>query len=174
MRTALTASVLSLITAAQLGVSDGAAARDNACGQIPRTEGREVEPFEAYLPTVDSALSLPKEGVFTLRLLHMSDVIYPKTPDQGGDGSFGGFVVIENIPAGRYSILLSDEVRLEALQDNERLPVLALARNSDCPGVRQAVEFQVMGQPLLLQVSDAPNRHINIAFRRIWDFQWRW
>lgn len=169
MRAALIACVLPILAAPY-----EAAARDDACGQIPRTEGREVAPFDAYLPTVDSALSLPKEGVFTLRLTHMSDVIYPKTPERGGDTSFGGFVVIENIPAGRYSILLSDEAWLEALQENQRLPMLAFDRNRDCPGVRQAVEFEVTSQPLLLQVSDAPAKQINIAFRRIWDFQWRW
>jgi hypothetical protein len=169
MRAALIACVLPILAATHEAV-----ARDDACGRISSTEGRDVEPFDAYLPAVESALSLPKEGVFSLLLRHMNDVVYPVTPDRGRDGGYGGFVTIENIPAGRYRILLSDEVWLDAVQENARLPMLAFSRDRDCPGVRQSVQFQVAGQPLTLQVSGAPERHINIAVRRIWDFQWQW
>lgn len=169
MRAVLIACVLPFLAAAH-----DAAAADDACAQIPVAQARNVKPFSDYLPTVDNALSLPKEGVFTLRLERMSDVIYPVVPERGRDGGYGGFVTIESIPAGRYRILLSDEAWLDAIQDNVRLPVLASSGDSDCPGVRQAVQFQVKGEPLTLQVSGAATRRISIAVLRIWDFKWRW
>ncbi len=169
MRAHLIACVLAVGAAAQ-----EAAARDNACGQIPATAGREVEPFSAYLPSIDNTQSLPKEGVFSLRLVPMSDVIYPVMPERGSDGLYGGFVTIESLPAGRYRVLLSDEAWIDAVQDNARLPILELDRSADCPGVRQSLQVDVTSQPLVLQVSSAPGRFINIAVRRVWEFQWRW
>jgi hypothetical protein len=169
MRALLIACVLAVSAAAQ-----EAAARDNACGQIPVTAGREVEPFSTWLPAIDSAQSLPKEGVFTLRLIQMSEVIYPVTPDRGADSGYGGFVTIESLPVGRYRILLSDVAWLDAVLDNQRLPILAFDRSDDCPGVRQIMEFDVTSQPLVLQVSGAPAPFINIAIRRVWEFEWRW
>ena len=35
---------------------------------MPSTVGRESDPFGNYMPALDSALSLPKEGAFALRL----------------------------------------------------------------------------------------------------------
>ena len=169
MRALLIACALPILAAAY-----EAAARDNACGQIPVTAGREVEPFSTYLPSIGSAQSLPKEGVFTLRLLPMGEVIYPVMPDRGSDGGFGGFATIESLPAGRYRILLSDEAWLEAVQDNVRLPILEFDRSNDCPGVRQSLSFDVTGQALVLQVSGASTGVINIAIRRVWEFEWRW
>src|SRR5471032_2405874 len=67
----LIACVLPLLTA-----SLPAAALDEDCGRVPSTAGREGDPFASYLPTIDSALSLPKEGVFALHLRPASEVIY--------------------------------------------------------------------------------------------------
>jgi hypothetical protein len=169
MRAALISCVLPILAA-----SPEAAARDNACGQIPVTAGREVEPFSTYLPTVENAQALPKEGVFLLRLLEMRDVIYPVFPERGSDSGYGGYVTIERLPAGLYRILLSDDGWLDAVQHNDRLPALAVDRNSDCPGVRQVVQFEVKNEPLTLQLSGVPQHTIDIAVRRVWDFQWRW
>ncbi len=63
---------------------------------------------------------------------------------------------------------------IDAVQDNARLPILELDRSADCPGVRQSLQVDVTSQPLVLQVSSAPGRFINIAVRRVWEFQWRW
>ena len=173
MRASLIAKVLPTVLAVGAAAQE-AAARDNACGQIPATAGREVEPFATYLPRIDTTQSLPKEGVFALRLVPASEVIYPLMPERGRDGSYGGFVIIESLPAGRYRILLSDEAWLDVVQDNARLPILEFDRSDDCPGVRQSVQIDATSQPLVLQVSGAPANLINIAIRRGWEFEWRW
>jgi hypothetical protein len=169
MRAHLIACVLAVGAAAQ-----EAAARDNACGQIPVTAGREVEPFSTWLPSIATTQSIPKEGVFTLRLAAMSEVIYPVAPERGSDSGYGGFVTIESLPVGRYRVLLSDVAWLDAVLDNQRLPILVYDRSDDCPGVHQILEFDVRSQPLVLQVSGAPFPVINIAVRRVWEFEWRW
>ena len=167
MRAALLACVLPFLAAAE------AAAEEN-CRNFSWSVGRTIDLFDEPLPVVQSGQSLPKEGVFTLRLAAMSEVIYPVTPDRGADSGYGGFVAIESLPVGRYRVLLSDVAWLDAVLDNQRLPILAFDRSDDCPGVHQIMEFDVRGQPLVLQVSGAPFPVINIAVRRVWEFEWRW
>ena len=151
-----------------------ARAQDDACGQISWSVGHEIDLFaDGFLPVVDSALSLPKEGVFALRLKPGSDVIYPVTPERGRDGSYGGLVTIERIPAGLYQIILSEEAWVDAVQDGVRLPVRAFSRIRDCPGVRQSVQFDVAGEPLTLQISGASAHLVNIAVMRVWPWPMR-
>jgi hypothetical protein len=151
-----------------------ARAQEDVCGQFSWSVGREIDLFDdGFLPTVESALSLPKEGVFALLLKPASDVIYPVTPERGRDGSYGGVVTLERIPAGRYQFILSEEVWIEAVQEGGRLPVVAFSRNSECPGVRQTVQFDTSGEPITIQVSGASVRRINIAVIRIWPWSVR-
>jgi hypothetical protein len=169
MRAALIACVLLTIAA-----SRPAAALDDDCGLVPSTAGRESDPFASYVPTVDSALSLPKEGVFAVRLRPVADVIYQVLPARGSDGGNGGIVTLENIPAGRYRIVTSEEAWIDAVQDNVRLPLLASRRVTDCPGTRQSVQVEVKGQPLTLQIGGTTAEHIKVAVLRIWPFEWKW
>jgi hypothetical protein len=170
MRARLIACVLPLLLAAGLP----AAALDDDCGRVPAIPGRESDPFESYLPVIDSALSLPKEGVFALRLRPVSEVIYPVPPERGSDGGYGGIVTLENIPAGRYRIVLSEEAWLDVVQGNERLPVLSVRHVEDCPGTRQSVHVDVRGEPLMLQFGGATARQVKVAVLRIWPFEWKW
>lgn len=165
----LIACVLPLLTA-----SLPAAALDEDCGRVPSTVGRESDPFASYVPTVDSARSLPKEGVFALRLQPVVDVIYPVQPERGSDGGYGGIVTLENIPAGRYRIVLSEEAWIDAVQGNERLPLLSVRHVLDCPGTRQSVQVEVKGEPLMLQFGGASARKVKVAVLRIWPFEWKW
>ncbi len=169
MRAVLIACVL-LIAAA----SRPAAALDDDCGLVPSTAGRDSDPFSSYVPTVDSALSLPKEGVFAVRLHPVADVIYQVMPARGSDGGNGGIVTLENIPAGRYRIVTSEEAWIDAVQDNVRLPLLSTRRVMDCPGTRQSVQVEVKGQPLTLQIGGTTAQHIKVAVLRIWPFEWKW
>ena len=63
MRALLIACVLAIVAAGR-----PAAALDDDCDLVPSTVGRESDPFGNYMPALDSALSLPKEGAFALRL----------------------------------------------------------------------------------------------------------
>ena len=136
--------------------------------------GREIDLFDEPLPTVESGLSLPKEGVFALILKPAGDVIYRVAPERGSDGAWGGTLTIESLPAGRYQIALSTEAWIDAVQHDLRLPVLASSHESDCPGVRHSVQVEVEGEALTLQIGGAQVRRLSIAVVRVWPFEWKW
>lgn len=167
MRAALIACVLPLLVATE------AAAEEN-CRNFSWSVGRPIDLFDEPLPVVENAQSLPKEGVFALVLRPVADVIYLKTPERGSDGSWGGVITLENVPAGRYQIALSEDAWVEAIQDDIRLPILASGRKDECRGVRRSLDVEVRGEPLTLQVGGAAVKRINIAVVRIWPFEWRW
>src|SRR5665213_2183602 len=100
-----------------LAASHPAAALDDDCGLVPQSPWRESDPFASYVPTIDSALSLPKEGVFAVRLRPSAEVIYMVAPERGADSGLGGIVTLENVPAGRYRIVMSEEAWVDAIQD---------------------------------------------------------
>ena len=154
-------------------VAAEAAAQDN-CRNFSWSVGRPIDLFDEPLPTVQTNQSLPKEGVFALVLRPFSDVIYPTTPERGSDGSWGGVITIENVPAGRYQIALSEDAWVEAIQDNKRLATEASTRLRECRGVRRSVDVEVQGDPLTLQIGGAIAHRLNIAVVRIWPFEWRW
>lgn len=151
-----------------------AAALDDDCGLVPSAPSRESDPFASYVPTVDNALSLPKEGVFAVRLHPAADVIYRMTPERGSDGGKGGIVTLENIPAGRYRIVTSEKAWIDAIQDDARLPMLDFRKVTDCPGTRQSVQVEVKGEPLTLQFGGATADRIMVAVLRVWPFEWKW
>ncbi|WP_300780204.1 hypothetical protein [Enhydrobacter sp.] len=150
------------------------AAAQDACGLVPWAVARDPDPFSAYIPHIDSAQSLPKEGVFALKLRPVADVIYPVAPARGSDSGKGGIVTLEYIPAGRYRIVLSEVGWVDAVQDNKRLPILASDRATNCPGTRESVQVEVKSEPLTLQIGGVKADHVNIAVLRLWPFEWKW
>jgi len=168
MRAALTACVLAVLAAGP------AAAQEQGCRQFSWSVGREVDLFDEPLPVVQSALSLPKEGVFALLLKPVADVIYVVAPERGRDSGYGGFITLENVPAGRYQIALSEKAWVDAVQHDKRLTPLQVGTASNCPGVRRSVDFEVKGEPLTVQISGAEVQRLKIAVVRVWPFDWRW
>lgn len=167
MRPWLLACLLTVVAATETAAQE-------TCRQFSWSVGRRINLFDDYLPLVRSAQSLPKEGAFSLELKPADEVIYFVVPERGQDSGYGGLVTIEYLPAGRYQIALSQEAWVDAVQDNARLPILAVDRSSHCPGVRQSVEVAVQGQPLTIQIGGARAQRLSIAVVRIWPFDWRW
>ena len=163
-----------LIACLPLTVAAAEAAAQDNCRNFSWSVGRTIDLFDEPLPTVQSNQSLPKEGVFALVLRPFPDVIYPTTPERGSDGSWGGVITIENVPAGRYQIALSEDAWVEAIQDNKRLVTEASTRLRECRGVRRSVDVDVRGDPLTLQIGGAGMHRLNVAVVRIWPFEWRW
>ena len=167
MRAALLACVLPFLATAE------AVAEEN-CRNFSWSVGRSIDLFDEPLPVVQSGQWLPKEGAFAVLLRPVGDVIYPKLPERGSDGSWGAVITIESVPAGRYQIALSEEAWVEAIQENVRLPLGPSRRTTECRGIRRSVEVEVKGEPLTLQLGGAGVRRIYIAVVRIWPFEWRW
>ncbi|HTR88362.1 MAG TPA: hypothetical protein VMI56_28030 [Reyranella sp.] len=168
MRAALTACVLALLAAGS------AAAQEQGCRQFSWSVGREIDLFDEPLPVVQSALSLPRDGVFVLLLKPVADVIYIVAPERGRDSGYGGFITLENIPAGRYQIAVSEEAWIDAVQHDTRITPLASETAKGCPGVRRSLDIEAAGEPLTVQVSGASVQRLKIAVVRVWPFEWRW
>jgi len=155
-------------------LATGQAAAEDCCRNFSWSIGRPLDLFDEPLPTVSTAQSLPKEGVFALLLSPVGDVIYPMTPERGSDGSWGGVITLESVAAGRYQIALSEEAWVEAIQENVRLATRVSNRSTECRGVRRSVELEAKGEALILQIGGAGVRRLNIAVVRVWPFEWRW
>jgi hypothetical protein len=161
MRPVLIACVLALLAMP-------AAAAEDGCRQFAWPVDRELELFsDGFVADVESDSALPKDGVFSLRLQPVATVLYTVAPERGRDDGLGGTVTLEWISAGRYQVTLSGEGSLDALQNERRLPVLASTSRSDCPAIRQSVQFEVDSLPLTLQISGATVRRLNIAVLRV-------
>lgn len=162
------------LIACSLALLASAEASAENCRNFSWSIGRPIDLFDEPLPTVTTAQSLPKEGVFALVLSPVADVIYPTVPERGSDGSWGGVITIESVAAGRYQVALSEEAWVEAIQENVRLQARVTSRSTECRGVRGSVEFDARGEPLTLQIGGASVRRLNIAVVRVWPFEWRW
>jgi hypothetical protein len=171
MRAAPTAGIVVSLLAAL--VAPEVAAQQENCRQFSWSMGREINLFDEPLPVVESAQSLPKEGVFALALKPTEDVIYRVPPERGSDSRFGATITLETIPAGRYQIALSEKAWVDAVQEDKRLPILG-THGTGCRGVRFSVDVEVKGEPLTLQVGGATVPKLSIAVVRIWPFEWRW
>jgi hypothetical protein len=160
MRAWLIASALALVAA-------GAAAAEDGCGRFAWPVDRERELFaDGFVADVESESALPRDGVFSLLLQPVSTVIYMVPPERGRDDGLGGVVTLEWISAGRYQVTLSADAWIDAVQNDRRLVPLATTSRTDCPGIRQSVQFDVAGVPLTLQFTGAMVKRLNIAVLR--------
>ena len=160
MRAALIGCVLCLWAAGEAAAEDG-------CGRFAWPVDREQELFaDGLFADVESEYALPRDGVFALRLQPVAQVIYMVPPERGRDDGLGGVVTLEWISAGRWQVTVSADVWIDAVQNDHRLTPLASTARTDCPGIRQSVQFQVDSVPLTLQFGGASVKRLNIAVLR--------
>jgi hypothetical protein len=168
MRTALIGGVLATL-AVGLAVTGalGQAAAEDGCGRFDWPVDREQELFaDGLMADVESKSALPRDGVFSLRLQPVAQVIYLVPPERARDDGMGGVVTLEWISAGRWQITVSADAWIDVVQDDRRLVPLATTARLDCPGIRQSIQFQVEGVPLTLQFGGASVQRLNIAVLR--------
>jgi hypothetical protein len=143
-------------------------AAEDGCGRFDWRVDREIEFFnEGFFADVESQSALPKDGVFSMLLQPIAQVIYTVPPERGRDDGFGGVVTLEWIAAGRYQITLSGDAWIDAVQNDKRLPMLGSTSRDDCPGVRMSVQFDIQSVPLTLQFGGALVRRLNISVLRV-------
>jgi hypothetical protein len=160
MRTALIGCVLAILAATAVAADDG-------CGRFDWSVDREQELFgDGFQADVRSESALPRDGVFSLRLQPVATVIYLVPPERGRDDGLGGVVTLEWISAGRWQVTLSADAWIDAVQNDRRLTPLATTSRTDCPGIRQSVQYEVEGVPLTLQFGGASVKRLNIAVLR--------
>jgi|KBSSwiStaDraftv2_1062776.scaffolds.fasta_scaffold138646_2 hypothetical protein len=157
--------------AVTLGIGMAHARAQDVCGQFTWSVGEKIDLFTGYVPTFKSGQGLPKDGVYAVDLLPGKEVLFFLDPDRSRRQGFGAVVTIENVPSGRFRIAITEEARLDAIQDNALLPVQPVGYDPACPSIRFAVEVNAEDGPLTIQISGANRPWIRVGVARIWSFE---
>ena len=87
-----------------------------------------------------------------------------KTPERPPkDDTFGGYVAIAGLAAGTYSISLSDAAWVDVVENDQFLKAKAHSGVQGCEGIRKVLQFELKGDPLVIQISGAPTPRLNLA-----------
>jgi hypothetical protein len=122
--------------------------------------------FAGYVPTFQSGDVLPKEGVFAIALQPIAAIVFFLPANAGARTGFGGIVTFENLPTGRFAVMLSEDAVLEAVHHRPFAPV-RMRRTGESTCSRLA-EIIIDGGPLTLQVSTVATPSIKIAVVRLY------
>lgn len=157
MRASLTAGVLLLAAGGHAVAQDG-------CRRFDWSVERERALFaDGFTADVESEALLPRDGAFSLVLKPVAQVPYVVVPERGRDDGFGGVVTLDWIGAGHWQVTLSEDVWIDAVQNDRRLPLLATTARDDCPGIRKSVRIEIRSLPLTLQFGGAGMRRLNVS-----------
>jgi hypothetical protein len=120
------------------------------------------------LPKVASGASVtwPIPWATSVALAPFADVKLPVAPERAPKSptSFAGFLQIAAPPrAGTYKITLSSEGWIDVVQDGHTVKSAAFSGALGCDGVRKSVKFDLLAQPLTLELSGVPAGAIGIA-----------
>ena len=123
-------------------------------------------PLERHLvigptPTFQSGDTVPQEGVFEIALKPVADVVYLLRSNDMVLTNNGGLVTVENVPTGRYAILLSQKARLEVVQLQPFAPIPVIL--GDTESDLGLATISAKGGPLTLQLSGVPTSSITVA-----------
>jgi len=141
------------------------------CGvRLPwlRSKDKAGGPFAGYMPVFRSGDALPKEGVFAVALRPAAEVMYFARAGNDPSHGYGGTITFENVPAGRYGIVLSDEARVTAVQHRPFLtiPVDQWRTEANCLSM---AEIAVEAGPVSLQIREAARPLIKISMIKVSD-----
>ena len=88
----------------------------------------------------------------------------PKEPERTPkDDTFSGYLVIMGIASGTYSISVSDAAWLDVVEDDHFLKAKADSGVQGCQGIRKVLQFELRGDPLIVQIRGAPTPRLNVA-----------
>jgi hypothetical protein len=86
----------------------------------------------------------------------------PKGPERTPkDDTFSGYLVITGIASGTYSISVS--AWLDVVENDHFLKAKAHSGAQGCQGIRKVLQFELRGDPLIVQISGAPTPRLNVA-----------
>ncbi len=92
------------------------------------------------------------------------DAALPTLPERATkDGTFAGYLSSKNIPAGLYSISLSEGAWLDVVQNGRFLKATSFSGVQGCDGIRKVVKFELTGAPFTLQISGVNSDAIAVA-----------
>ncbi|MGJ4926605.1 hypothetical protein ACQR1I_01260 [Bradyrhizobium sp. HKCCYLS2038] len=144
------------------------AAEPSGCDKFKWDIGRERATLTASnaskLDSGAEIAALPASSL-SLSLRPPVDAKLPTPPERTPkDGTFAGFVRLVTAPkAGIYTVSLSAAAWIDVVQDGKILKPIAFSGATDCDGIRKTVKYELGAQPILLQISGAPDPSISVA-----------
>ena len=100
----------------------------------------------------------------TVLLVPSSSANLPKAPERPPkDDTFAGYLAVAGLAAGTYSISLSDAAWVDVVEDDQFLKAKAHSGVQGCEGIRKVLQFELKGDPLVIQISGAPTPRLNLA-----------
>ena len=147
-------------------LSGGAQAQDKTgCDQFKWSVARERAWFAAERKPVATGATIVAGQGYAVTLAPNEAVSFRVPPERAlKPGGFGAALSLANIDkAGVYEVTLSDEGRIDAVQDNAIVKSTDFSGQKDCPGVRKSVRFDLKAGPLTVQISNAPAAAIDLA-----------
>jgi len=98
----------------------------------------------------------------------LSDAELPKKPERGQKPeSFAGFVKVGTLPAGSYTISLSEGAWVDAIQNGAYLKPKEFSGATGCSGIRKTIKFDLAAAPLVIQISGVTKNTIHMALQPV-------
>jgi hypothetical protein len=147
-------------------LSAGAQAQDKTgCDQFKWSVARERAWFTAERKSVSSGAAIVVGQGYAVAMAPDESIAFAVPPEKPlKPGGLGATLSLANIDkAGSYEITLSDEGRIDAVQDKALVKSTDFSGQKDCPGVRKSVRFDLKSGPLTVQISNAPAATIDLA-----------
>ena len=120
------------------------------------------------LPKIASGdhVTWPIPWATTVTLAPFADAKLPTPPERApkSPASFAGFVLVPApARAGTYKVTLSSEGWIDVVQGAHAVKSVAFSGATGCDGLRKSVKFDLLAQPLTLELSGVPADSIRIA-----------
>jgi hypothetical protein len=118
------------------------------------------------LPSLNSgvdAATLPPLGA-TLNLQPAAKAKLPKPSEKAAkSGTYAGYLRLGQIPAGIYTVSISNYAWVDVVQDGAYVKPMALSGATGCNGIRRTLKFDLTAGLATVQVSGVDAATIKIA-----------
>lgn len=123
--------------------------------------------FSGFTPTFQSGDAVPKDGVFSIALQPVANIVYLVGQKDKATTGHGGVVTIEYLPPGRYTIVLNQDAELDAVQHRPFSPIPVVRTKTESGCFMREVAYE--GGPLTLQLSGVDALSIMLSVTRLPD-----
>lgn len=117
------------------------------------------------LPKLAAGAELPSlPTAVTVSLRPIADAALPRPPERAQKpDTYAGFFHTRPIPAGPYSVTISDYAWIDVIQNGIYIKPKAFSGVTGCDGARKSVRFDLAAGPITIQVSGVAKDTINVA-----------
>lgn len=100
----------------------------------------------------------------TVSLKPLASAGLPMPPERTQkDGTFAGYVTVQNPEAGLYTVSVSDYAWIDVLQNGAFLKPKAFSGATGCDGLRKSMKFELGTAPVTVQISGVEKKTINLV-----------